>query len=381
MNEGAIYDYVSIINGNSFLLSNDVGDVCPSGDMPTGLFSYDTRFLSQWELTVNGQHLHPLSVDDLQHFEARFFLVPGTATHYIDAQVSVIRHRWVGGSFDEELTVLNHSEDPIELRLRVDVASDFADLVQLREEHPPARAGTVRTHADQESLRISYERDTFFRESIVTSTSPATIDERGLTFDVRIGPHDSWVTGLHVATLVRGSRGRDIRASLKAFRNRPEPGMQEELDRWLSDAPKLTSNPSKLQRVYRRSLVDLAALRYSTLAVHERVPAAGMPWFMTLFGRDGLLTCLQTLGFTPELAAPTLRALANGRGVHLDDFRDEEPGKMIYAMRYGESAAFNEKPYSPYYGAADSTPLFVILLDEYERWSGDVALVRELEFE
>ncbi|WP_232534186.1 glycogen debranching N-terminal domain-containing protein [Plantactinospora sp. KBS50] len=381
MNEDASHDYVSILDGNSFLLSDRRGDVCLTDEMPTGLFSFDTCFLSRWELTVNGESLQPLSVDDLQHFEARFFLVPGAATHYVDAKVSVIRHRWIGGSFDEEVTVLNHSEEPVGLTVRMEMASDFSDLVYWRADRFAQPQGTVQVCVQERSLRIVYERETFRRETVVSSTVPGRIDEHGMTFDIRIDPHGSWVTGLHVDTLVQGSRGRDIRASLDAYRNRPAPGMRAELDRWLAEAPKMTSNPSDPEHVYRRSLVDLAALRYSTLSVPQRVPAAGLPWSMTLFGRDSILTCLQTLGFTPELAPATLRALANARGAHLDDFRDEEPGKIIYAMRYGESAAFEDQPQSPYYGAADSTPLFVVLLDEYERWSGDVELVRELEFE
>ena len=100
---------------------------------------------------------------------------------------------------------------------------------------------------------------------------------------------------------------------------------------------------------------------------------------MTIFGRDSIFTSLQALPFTPELAATTLRALGDWQGTRLDDFRDEEPGRILHEMRYGEMTAFEERPHSPYYGAADATPLYVVLLDEYERWTGDTELVRELE--
>ncbi len=102
---------------------------------------------------------------------------------------------------------------------------------------------------------------------------------------------------------------------------------------------------------------------------------------MTMFGRDSIFTSLQALPFTPELAATTLRALGDWQGVRLDDFRDEDPGRILHEMRYGEMTAFEERPHSPYYGSVDATPLYVILLDEYERWTGDRALVRELEIE
>ena len=102
---------------------------------------------------------------------------------------------------------------------------------------------------------------------------------------------------------------------------------------------------------------------------------------MTLFGRDSIFTSLQALPFAPALAATTLRELALRQGTHVDDFHDEDPGRILHELRYGEMTAFEERPHSPYYGSADATPLFVVLLDEYERWTGDTKLVRELELE
>jgi glycogen debranching enzyme len=102
---------------------------------------------------------------------------------------------------------------------------------------------------------------------------------------------------------------------------------------------------------------------------------------MTMFGRDSIFTSLQALPFTPELAATTLRELGFRQGTRRDDFRDEDPGRILHEMRYGEMTAFEERPHSPYYGTVDATPLFVVLLDEYERWTGDRKLVRELERE
>jgi len=111
------------------------------------------------------------------------------------------------------------------------------------------------------------------------------------------------------------------------------------------------------------------------------LPAAGLPWFMTMFGRDSILTSLQSIAFTPELAATTLRTLGERQGARIDDFRDEDPGRILHEMRFGELTAFEERPHSPYYGSADATPLYVVLLDEYERWTGDTKLVRDLEVE
>ena len=158
--------------------------------------------------------------------------------------------------------------------------------------------------------------------------------------------------------------------------------MERSLDRWISDAPTLQSDWEPFRMIYRRSLVDLAALRFSPpVAGGKSLPAAGLPWFMTMFGRDSIFTSLQALPFTPELAATTLQVLGDWQGSRRDDFRDEDPGRILHEMRYGEMAAFEERPHTPYYGSVDATPLFVILLDEYERWTGDRKLVRELEYE
>ena len=157
---------------------------------------------------------------------------------------------------------------------------------------------------------------------------------------------------------------------------RPRRNMHRDLERWIVSAPRLECDWEALRATYRRSLVDLAALRFSPLTAGGRsLPAAGLPWFMTMFGRDSIFTSLQALPFTPELAATTLRELAARQGTRVDDFRDEDPGRILHEMRFGEMTAFEERPHSPYYGCADATPLFVVLLDEVERWTGDVALV------
>jgi glycogen debranching enzyme-like protein len=117
---------VKILDGNTFVVSDDRGDIEASLTDPTGLFSFDTRFLSRWVLTVDGQRLSPLSVDDLQYFETRFFLVPGTGTVYVDAKLSVIRHRSVANGFHEELTILNHDDKPAELTVRVEAGCDVS---------------------------------------------------------------------------------------------------------------------------------------------------------------------------------------------------------------------------------------------------------------
>ncbi|MFZ0616677.1 MAG: glycogen debranching N-terminal domain-containing protein, partial [Chthoniobacterales bacterium] len=369
---------VSILDGNTFVVSDSRGDIEASATDPTGLFAFDTRFLSRWVLTVNGQRLTPLSTDDLQYFETRFFLVPGTGTVYIDSKLSVIRRRAVGNGFREELKILNHDEKEVDLTIRVDAGSDFADLFEVKD--ALKKKGTYSTRVRDGRLVLAYERETFTRATDISATGRAKVDKNGLTFRVRIRPHGEWSTNLDFVTAAfepGETRGRPTFA-----RPRGRQNMEANLDRWLAEAPTLECDWDALRETYRRSLVDLAALRFSPPILGQRsLPAAGLPWFMTMFGRDSILTSLQALPFTPSLAATTLRALGDWQGTRVDDFRDEDPGRILHELRYGELTAFEERPHSPYYGSADATPLFVVLLDEYERWTGDRRLVRELEHE
>jgi glycogen debranching enzyme len=366
-------DQVKILDGNTFVVSDGRGDIDASPTDPTGLFSFDTRFLSKWILTIDGERLNALSVDDLHYFETRFFLVPGTGTVYVDAKLSVTRTRSVAGGFREEITIFNNDVEPALLSVRLEAGSDFADLFEVKD--ALAKKGTCVTRIEGSRLVLRYERDSFVRETVISPGARAEIDEQGLTFDVRILPHGSWHVAVDVETVI---------PILPARRARTRDALERGLERWLASAPSIDCDWEPLRATYRRSLVDLAALRFSPPVAggqHYTLPAAGLPWFMTMFGRDSIFTSLQTLPFVPEMAATTLRALADWQGIVSDDFRDEDPGRILHELRYGEMTAFEERPHSPYYGAVDATPLFVVLLDEYERWSGDRQLVRELEAE
>jgi glycogen debranching enzyme len=371
---------VKILDGNTFVVSDSRGDIEASPTEPTGLFAFDTRFLSTWVLTINGERLTALSTDDLQYFEARFFLVSGTGTVYVDAKLSVVRERAVGDGFHEELTVLNHDDKPATLTIRLDAASDFADLFEVKD--ALQKKGRYYTRIADSRLLLGYEREAFRRETTIAPSSPARVDERGMTFEVEIQPHGQWTTDIQVVTALLGPAGRRLEPKYAHGSKRARPSMQQDLDQWLANAPRVVCDWQPLERTYRRSLVDLAALRFSPLVAKGRsLPAAGLPWFMTMFGRDSILTSLQALPFAPELAATTLRVLGLWQGTRVDDFRDEDPGRILHEMRYGEMTAFEERPHSPYYGTADATPLYVVLLDEYERWTGDTRLVREFERE
>src|SRR4029450_3876235 len=159
---------VRILDGNTFVVSDERGDIEASKTDPTGLFSYDMRFLSTWVLTANDISLNALSTADLQSSEARFFLAPATGTVYIDPKLSVIRQRAVGDGFHEELTLISHSDEPADLTVRIEVASDFADLFEGKD--ALKKLGTYDNHVEDGKLVLRYERDTFRRETTIAAS-------------------------------------------------------------------------------------------------------------------------------------------------------------------------------------------------------------------
>ncbi len=263
-------EMVKILNGNTFVVSDQRGDIEASLSDPTGLFSFDTRFLSKWLLTVNGDRLTSLSTDDLQYFEARFFLVPGVGSVYVDTTLSVIRQRAVGNGFSEELSILNHDATPVDLTVRIEADCDFADLFEVKD--ALQKKGTYAKRVDGGSLLLTYRRDTYERSTAISSSQPCELDETGMTFAITIGPHSTWTTELDVAIEILGQETAGDGRSLGEQVKRPITNMAQNLARWLDDAPRLACDWDTLLRTYRRSLVDLAALRFSPLTAGAQQP-------------------------------------------------------------------------------------------------------------
>ncbi len=368
-------DTISILDGSTFVVSNRAGDIDAAPDQAHGLFFKDTRHLSRWILEVDGKAPDVLSTDDIEYYYAQFFLAPKTGTIYKNPYLSVIRRRLVGDGFVEDIAVLNHGGAPAEVSLRLRVSSDFADLFEVKD--ALEKKGTLYREMREEQIVLGYRREDFVRETRIATDAPAEIDAEGLLFRLRVEPRSEWHTRIAVQPVL----GDQVIVP-KYVKGAPvaKPELRQGLEGWMGDAPRVTSQPDAVRRLYWRSLVDLAALRFQAdILPGASLPAAGLPWFMALFGRDSILTSYQSLPFTPELAATTLRVLGAAQGRKEDFFREEEPGKILHELRFGELTRFGERPQAPYFGAADTTPLYLVLLDEYERWTGDAKLVRDLE--
>src|SRR5258706_451300 len=199
---------------------------------------------------------------------------------------------------------------------------------------------------------------------------------KGIGYDLTLAPRETWKMGIDIGIGTDGAPGRAPHVVERHF-GEERARVAESVSAWELRVPQIRATWNELRQTFGQSVNDLAALRMRTAddAGHGKLPAAGMPWFMTVFGRDTLITCLQTLMFGPELARSALRELAALQATEVDPSRDAEPGKIVHEVRRGKCAV---KWFDRYYGSVDATPLFPVLLSETWRWTDDTDLVQEL---
>ncbi|MDQ6778411.1 MAG: amylo-alpha-1,6-glucosidase [Actinomycetota bacterium] len=368
---------LSVLDGSTFVIGDRLGDVRADEGREHGFFSDDTRFISRWVLRVGDTPLELLSLHQGAHFDAQFFLTPSVGPDE-QAPCSIVRHRLVDHVWMEEVTLTNHLHETCRIRLVLDVDTDFADLFEVKNGVVAQRAVTA--SYDDSSLTLAYRRDEFERSVTVSSSPPAAITRSGFSYDLELAAGEQWTASFAVSPNAAQPGTSFARRTPRSTLDHLRKQKSAELETWLARAPTLHADDPELLRTYRASLSDLGALRmHPDLDKGATLPAAGLPWFMALFGRDSLIASFQALPYLPGLAATTLRALAARQAEERDDFHEQEPGKILHELRFGELTASGQRPHSPYFGTADATPLFLVLIDEYHRWSGDDDLVRALE--
>jgi glycogen debranching enzyme len=373
--------WVQILRGSTFMLSDPHGDVV--GGSLGGLFHEDTRFLSRFALTVNGTRPSLLSSGAGDYDSAAFFLTNTDVGDIPGRSMSIQRFRFVGDGLTEVISVTSHVTVAMDLELRLACGADFADLFEVKRADF-RKLGRFRSAHDAASgaLVFEYEHSAFTAASRIHSSEPATVDGDDLVFRFRLEPRAAWKTRIQVAVRMGEREFAPLdemeRAASMALIQWREGS--PDLRRWRSEVPTLHTGWDLFDLVYRTSIADLAALR-----LHAEVegndyslPAAGLPWFMAIFGRDTLVTSYQSLLIGPDLAKGALRALAALQGTEVNDFKDEEPGKILHEIRFGELTVLGEMPHRPYYGTNDATPLWLILLHEYWRVTGDIETVNAL---
>ncbi len=374
---------ITILEGSTFCICDDVGDV---GGWPTsGLFAEDTRFLSILKLTVNGKRPLLLTSNKVDYFSAAFYLRNPPSGDLQPDEVSVTRERFVGEAMQDRIVVQNQGMRPVSLELAIEVGCDFADIFAVKDydfalgdpRHADPLPPLVECRYDSENNQflLADESGTAVQTQVIMSRR-GEVDGARVAYRVELDARQRWDLRLDVVPLLDGQpvvpRVAERRFGDELAR------VRESLAAWQLRVPQLRATWDDLAHSFGRSVSDLASLR-----MHGRengavgkLPAAGMPWFMTVFGRDTLITCLQTLLFGPELAVTALEVLAELQSTVDDPTRDAEPGKIVHEVRRGKAA---RSWHGTYYGTVDATPLYLILLSEVWRWTDDAGLVERLK--
>ena len=370
-----IRDALVIREGDIFLLTDTAGNVHANNPNGFGLYHADTRYLSVYDLSfADARPVMLLSTAELGFSEEQVLTNPTMLSD--DGRVlprgslELRRQRVVDGALEETLQVTNYNVFPVSFDVVYRLGADFADIFEVRGSERKQRGELLPTHVEDGHVVFSYKGlDGRKRETIVSfSPQPASVDEGQVTFHFAMEHRQSAAVRLVFA----------IDGHLKA----PEGAdrfvrLMSQYRIWMENATRMPTDNEFFNEVLARSLLDLRMLWHQE---NDRCYlAAGTPWFDTIFGRDTAIVSMQTLAFNPDIARHCLKMLACWQGTRFDDWRDEEPGKILHELRDDEMTATGELPYSPYYGSIDSTPLFLLLAAEYYAWTADLEVLREVE--
>lgn len=354
----------TLVEGQTFCVADGSGDMRP--DFPHGLFVLDTRVVSQWVLRVNDQLVETLAVDRVEPFEESFFGRAHPPPGRADSEVVVHRCRSIGHGMRERIAVTNYGTTSAQLRIDLHCDVDFADLFEVKERRVLPH-GTRSCTPVGNALEYSFRDPAAAAKTVrIEADGPVVVAAGRLSWAVTVAPRGRWETCVEVRVALGGEA---LTSRFRCLGDDAEAEPRTRLDSWRATLPRVTTTHHGLATTIRRSGEDLGALRIFDPA-HPEIPilAAGAPWFMTVFGRDSLLTAWMTLLADARLARGVLETLARFQGTDVDDETEEEPGKILHEMRFGSSVRPALGAASVYYGSVDATPLFVMLLGELRRW-------------
>ncbi|MFF0491376.1 amylo-alpha-1,6-glucosidase [Nocardia sp. NPDC003482] len=351
---------VTLVEGSTFCLSNRMGDVEPQ--TAHGLFYRDARVVSRWELRVDGQRPEPLSVLSPEAFTARFILRRPPRAGAADSTLLVVRERLVADGLREKITLENLGREPTAVSLELLADADFVDLFAVKE----GRAGNGRAEVlVTDSELLLNDRSDRARGLAVSSSEAPLIMPGSLAWRVVVPAGGSWQTEVLAQPTMANQR---VQPTLPPGEHFEVSEPSRKIEAWRDTATKLTSGDPLLTAVLQRTESDLGALRIHDSEREGRTfVAAGAPWFMTLFGRDSLLTAWMALPLDVSLALGTMQQLAETQGQRVDPLTEEEPGRIMHEIRRGPASGLALGG-ETYYGTVDASPLFVMLLAETRRW-------------
>jgi glycogen debranching enzyme len=348
-----------------------------------GLYFRDTRVISAWAIYANGEEWDLLSGGAIAPHAANIFQTNRafeTEDGPIEARtLGLVIGRHINGGLHEDIDVTNNTQKSVRFNLEIAIRADFADIFEVKSGHI-VRRGHITTSWSQgrQTLHVTYHNKDFGREVIIHVSEgdgrPAVDTNGRLSFDIALKAGQVWHRCLSY-DLKDGAKR--IPAARDCTHFSSESIHASNIDEWQRTVLKIETSNEEFYRCYQQGVHDMAALRLPLQGTDHMVfvPAAGLPWFMALFGRDSLITSLQAMIVYPEFAAGALDVLGQYQATERDDYRDAEPGKILHELRCGELAHFKLIPHTPYYGTADATPLYLITLHAAWRATGNRSLI------
>jgi glycogen debranching enzyme len=380
LNEPRKASNLTLIDGKTFLSVTKSGDIAPPGAPDAGLFFDDTRFLSELELRINNTGSVVLSASSERSYSATIELTTGhlQMLNSFDLPENTLHIRreqlLVNDTFFDSIVMENFNPHAVELDVEITFDSDFVDVFQVRGCARSRCGQYYRPVAEQDTLTFYYDGVDKVRRhtQIKMRPAPQQIDDRTAKWKMSLRPLEKTELLLRVTPHVAGVTARNQAASF----NESLEVRRHSYTEWEARSTKFSSSNDIFDTSIRNAIGDFHALQIPDGSDH--VIAAGIPWFAAIFGRDSVIAAFQSLLLNPQLAMESLRVLSRHQGQVYDDWRDEEPGKILHEHRSGEMTRDGEMPFGAYYGSVDATPLFLILLSETFNWTGDERLVRDL---
>lgn len=389
---------ITISQGRTFMVTDRHGYINTDSDQ--GVYAIDTRFISFYEMYINRVPWKIINSSSLTFYAARFHLTNPVvkteggvlAAHTLGLTVN----RTVSEGLHEEFEIVNYSGGKVLFVLELGMRSDFADIFEVKSKDIVQR-GQQETRWDVKAkqLRTTYDHKDFHRAAtyqITHVSSPVGYANGRLFFEIELDQYEKWQAcgdlilehGQHIIkpspnSCSYGQKSTQSAGATPSPKSEPTSDFDKRQARWQDRCTAITTSNNDLYRTYRQAVDDMGALRIYDMDVSDEawVPAAGVPWFVTLFGRDSLTVSYQNMAVSPGFARGALKRLAQYQATERDDWRDAQPGKIMHEIRFGELAHFHEIPFTPYYGTADATILYLIVLSETYRWTGDANLFKE----